>query len=902
MKAKKLILQAFGPYKDRIEIDFEVFGNDIYLISGDTGSGKTTIFDAISYALFDKSSGGKRSSKMFRSTFVNDGVNTEVEFSFEYLDEIYTVSRINKYKADNRTEKVSLHLPNGDIIEGKKIVNKKIEELIGLTDTQFKQIVMIAQGDFYRLIHSNSDDNRELFRKIFSTYRFKNLEDKFQELSNKFQNEYKDLEKEFNLINKDLPIYENTELIEWYNFEELKLNLDFWLEQKKIEIGNFDKRLKYLDKSLNESAIFKSNVENYFENKRKIEEFKSELIKTEKKFEYYTNEILKISEKEKEKVDILEENTNLRNSIKELEAVGKLKENLEKLRKELFDTEQKKLESVENFEKIKIIFEESFNFLEKNKNLENEILENNFILEKLNKKLRVFNNLEDKFKLLEDYDSKLILLKEDFEKIQNSVLSLEMKKITMEDLYFKAQAGILALKLKENEPCMVCGSFNHPQKAKLKNDVPDKKDIDKILKDIDVLKKERETKVIYIEKIKSVISENKKYIENIISENDLSKEYNKTNLEKDITILNNQQVFESNKKSKLITLKHNFEKQKELNSTCKSEMDRCFEKITNLSQILISLNEKVRIEDKRIQDILSELEFSEKNLVEKKILENEKIIDRLGFEIETIRENYNNSKIKKETLIASIETLSLGLDEKYNVDLKKINEDILSIKSQKDDLLSNIKNENLLFKNALNNKKKVSETYEKIKKVSEKLQDYKDIYNTLNGKIKGKDSIRFETYIQMRYFEEVISRANRRFIDITDGKFMLQRKKISDNNTIQFGLDLEVFDTNSGKTRDIKTLSGGESFEASLSLALGLSETIQMYSGGIEIENLFIDEGFGTLDKNLLDKVMKSLFKLSELNKSIGIISHVDKLKESIDKKIVVEKSIDGTSKIKIEV
>ena len=169
--------------------------------------------------------------------------------------------------------------------------------------------------------------------------------------------------------------------------------------------------------------------------------------------------------------------------------------------------------------------------------------------------------------------------------------------------------------------------------------------------------------------------------------------------------------------------------------------------------------------------------------------------------------------------------------------------------------------------------------------------------DTVNGTLGGKEKIMLETYVQMAYFDRILIRANRRLLVMTDGQYELVRKKTADNRRSQSGLDMDVIDHYNGTQRSIHTLSGGESFQASLSLALGLSDEIQSMAGGIRMEAMFVDEGFGTLDEEALDKAVRALASLSEGNKLVGIISHVAELKERIDKKILVKKEKGGESR-----
>ena len=486
------------------------------------------------------------------------------------------------------------------------------------------------------------------------------------------------------------------------------------------------------------------------------------------------------------------------------------------------------------------------------------------------------------------------MLKE-IEKIENNLekdyITLNIEKTKEKDLsneyehaeilFLKNQAGFLASMLKDNEPCMVCGSVNHPNKAILNNESITKNKLDNLRS-----------------KLEKQIEIRNSIINRIAINNSLLEEKNK---EKIVTELNKLTLIDF----KIDELKN---KEKEYLFIYDNNLENVINKISELTNYIFKI-------DKEYNETLNS-----KNVLEKEIILVKNDIELKNKELNNLNIEFNKHNYNKELFTNNqLRELEIEYNEYYK-EYDKVNTLIDNLKDKvKDKKIINIDNYinelnilNKQYDELLNNdtmlryktNKKVYENiveqYNKNIDINKNYSMYKILSDTANGTISGKSKILFEQYVQSTYFNEIIKNSNYRLDIMTLGRYELRKKNDQQNLKDKVGLDLEVMDNYTRKIRDIKSLSGGESFKASLSLALGLSDTIQNYAGGIVVYTMFIDEGFGSLDSDSLEQALKTLNDLTSNNCLIGIISHVNELKQRIDKKIIVSKSTSGST-IKIE-
>lgn len=907
MRVTRLELQAFGPFKNKEIIDFDKFGEEgLFLISGQTGSGKTSIFDAISYALFDSSSTGDRNEGMLRYSGADLDTDTYVKLSFVYRNKNYAIERKpeyirNKLRGQGTTpskKSVELKLPDGQYINGVNEVNSYIKDLLGINKDQFNQIMMLAQGKFMKFIKASNDDKAKLFREIFATEKFNKLENNIRE--------------KFSKINSDLSVLMTSKenIIENFivdseqydKFIEVKLSssqdlIDFmhkYRDTQEAEISKLTKKIDEESKIISKDQALLDKVYTYMETKDKLVKSQKDLEKLELDFEDAKKEYEGLDKKEKLVIDLNRTLDRLSDEKDKLKTIEDLKKNISSLEDEIDSHERNLLENEADIKAFNSQFDQIEKFIKKNsaKKEEKIVLENK--KDKLEEKVlnleeikNLLKDLEDAIKDHQAYENKYRLKKDELEKKQAEYNHLE-------DLYFEYQAGILASKIEEGKACPVCGSTHHPNKASLSDSVPDKEDLDQVKDQVNTLSQE-------YEKIKLALINKNNEKENF--EKQIEDKLNKENINRD----NLDQALE-NMKTELELVKNQISDTEDILSDLELKekdkiklKDKVSEKENDLKAInekLISLREKLNSNKVRQEEEIIKISYEDPiKLAEE--LENVSLqLENLDQDMKNIKTKYqtaNNKYISKEQ---EIDSLKASLNEKYNLEpvsielalqekaekLKDLREDLTKLKAN---LITNNKNLDLL------------EKIEKdLGKKEKDYQNYAEVYKLLTGQVSGVGKVKFETFIQLKYFDQVLQTANKRLYEMTQGKFSLKRKVNPTNKNSQMGLDIEVIDHHNQTIRDVNTLSGGEAFQASLSLALGLSDIVQMNAGGIQLDSMFIDEGFGTLDTETLASVMKNLSKISNSNKLVGIISHVDILKEQIDKQILVEKNKSGYSTV----
>lgn len=896
MKPINLKISAFGPYKDEVNIDFTKLGeNGIFLITGDTGAGKTSIFDAISFAIFGEVSGSNRPIQTLRSDFADINIDTYVELEFVHKNRKYKILRNPSYekpkkKGEGFTKKsADASLEYDDVVvSGIKNVDIKIEEILGINAKQFKQISMLAQGEFLKILFAESKERTEIFRKIFDTNIYNSIARKLKEKLKINEDELKELKNSF---------ITNTANILWE--KEKYINLD-----SKINEIDIDNVLKELEQELEENKEENTNIEEEITKQEKeikvIEENISKQEELNLKIENYKQLLTKQNEYKKQEEEIeklknkIAQNQKIREIIKpKADKVNNEKEIIKKLEKDL-DTIKRNIQignakEKEHEKKVEIVNKIGEKYKEYNNYLE--------IKKELLEKANIIKNIENleitKNNYLKEYEQ----LEKEYKIINNEYLEKESE-------FFKEQVGIIAEKLEENKPCPVCGSITHPNIAKKSASVLSKEELEKIKENLEIKQNNKLKKQEECIKVNSQIniliqeigkeSDNKLELES--AKNKLKEEFN-INKEKLISIeqtilkeyksISNKNLditkFEYDKfKDSIIDL-INLEKNELVKSKTLQE-----EKMNQLQESNLRLDKYT----KEYFNELLKLRFKNEEEYNKILLTN--------IEIENIQKNiedFTRNVAINNTKISDLEKEAKGKSTK---DLKIQKEKLMAYKN----ILIEKRKEYVKVKGKLDNNMRIYKLLlENAKELKQKIKDfiiYDELSRTANGTLAGKKRIEFEQYVQATYFDMVILEANKRLAKMTENRYFLIRKEESEKISDKIGLDLEVKDNYNGKIRDVKSLSGGEAFKAALSLALGLSDVIQSYSGGIVVDTLFIDEGFGSLDTESREQAINTLSLLIDNNKLIGIISHVTELKERIDKKIIVTKTSDG-SKIEIE-
>ena len=1032
MRPVNLIISAFGPYAKKQELDFQKLnGRNIFVITGTTGAGKTTIFDAISYALYGEASGESRENDSLRSHFAESDVETFVELDFELRGEVYKIRRSpkqpkKKVRGEGFTEKDAeaiLEMPKGKVISGVNNVNEKINEILGINKAQFKQIVMLPQGEFKKLLLANSVEREDVFRKIFNTYNFESIQKSLKEKAlnlSKDRNLCKDRMKthlnniqgehniqigeyidflgvinELNeLIDKEEESYKDNES----NIKGIKAKLEEKNKEKLIAIQNNEMLIEKEQslKALDELLLKKESIE-----KSKL---LSDRAKKAKEVNYIEKEYIEkanyLSRKEIEENECNKNIETLKEKLLELEEAVKNEENKGSYRDKLSEeigqlkTLEPKIKDYDSIKKLILQLEkksvevkelinkkdEETKLLKINKDKREQELKdiNELQLKKVNldneieNKTKLINEARDTFKTIDLYEK----LKVEHSKIKDKYLKQEeaFKKIKheyehMEDVYRKEQAGILADSLRNGEACPVCGSLNHPNKAVKSNaNIPTEEELKN--KKGEFEKHQLESNNIMVELTK-INSEANSVLENC--NKSLSKLSNEININPEYVISSKEEVksIGINLKSKIEVLNKEIKEiENKINKkeVIESDLLKIDETLNKNEKLINSLKESDKDIYAKLQANKASLEELEKDIpkdiisvdclnktINNKVLELENSKNKLKLVIKNRDESLNlleGEKAKVKEIIKNIKEASTELNEKnklfmdsikmngfesnedyikskeyiekindldkeiesYNNELSLIKEknktlnekckDLISINIEDEEIkkirkeeelkTEEVKNEHSILQNNKNVLKKVIELNKEFNKKEEEYRVIGELADLANGK--KSPYISFERYVLASYFQDIIDAANLRLEKMTGERFSLKRKTSKSKGAGQKGLELEIYDNYTASSRDVSSLSGGESFKASLSLALGLSDVVQASSGGVSLETMFVDEGFGTLDPQSLDNAIDSLLELQKGGRLVGIISHVQELKERVDAKIEVISTKEGST------
>ena len=927
MRPHTLILSAFGPFAGETIIDFTKFKDGIFLISGETGAGKTTIFDGICFALYGEPSGSYRKQDMLRSDFAKEDVETKVVFLFSHRNIEYKIERIPSYmRKSKRGDGMTRQSPEAVLYQDEEIletgnyqVTAKVEELLGMDRIQYQQISMIAQGEFLKLLYAKGKERSEIFRKIFGTGYLYEFQEKIKRRHLSCKYEYSNiqdtlLEQEDSVhIPKDEPEYKIYK--EYYKQKhQIPEFLDIvnrYHDRKQKEYEVLREKKEKDEQIWNEQKIVYSRMKDKTEEAKKLKLLIKELSEDEKEakrqqrlikkqYDKIQKDAPKLHKKELRVVEIEKQTKQykeLENLVKKQESYQNVKQRYENQREELNqkkEKEQQREKTIAEFLGQTEEIEEQYDELQK---------------EELRMSVRE-KQLKELCKDKEKYLKELVVYEKEmkiYEKIRLERRKLKDRLSDWQDQYDCNQAGLLARTLIEGKPCPVCGSTIHPNVAQFKESDITQELLKNLREQTEEIDQEYNTVFSKVRQRKGMVEAQR---ENLCRKSGKEPE----NFE-EIDQLYEETIKEYKKIKKAFEC---IERQKEKIADQRDKIERSKQKQKSYDEKINELLEKIHEKDILYKEVEAGIFEIKKNLLYKSLKEANETKQQLLDEIAKTHETADEIKNKRE-IIQRQEVQIIAAREEKEKNLQELTVWLEQMRSSKEEFIDLKK-----FESKLNREQKQiqkqTEVLEQLNKqillnkqtadlMGKKLVEYKeaeenytllkDLSDTANGEQKGKIKVSFERFVQSVYFDRILSAANQRLAVMSEQRYYLLRKEENDNKKGSSGLELEILDEWTGKKRNIRSLSGGESFKAALSLALGLSDVIQNKKGGIMVDTIFIDEGFGTLDGDSLNKAIQIIHSLSlEGNKLVGIISHVEELKEQIDQKIEVYKDHAG-SKVK---
>ena len=1056
MKPLRLKMQAFGSYGKETTIDFEKVNQNLFLITGDTGAGKTTIFDAIVFALYGEasSSSNKKEGVVLQSQYVSYEYEPFVELVFSEKNgeeqEIYTVRRVprhlkpitrgaNKGKAKENTGSVSLIMPDGMEYPTKE-TDRKIQEIVGLTKSQFMQVAMIAQGEFMDLLRAKSDDKKVIFRKLFNTEMYQDI---VNELANRkrtkekdiavlrtqcqsdlgrvcIPEEYKYKSEKIKELKEQLTDGEMSRLSDFLDELELLCN---WLSEHTLAAENAYRKAGRDRDTKNEAYTRAEGLLKWFDQldaaEQKLKECEADKAKTEEllslishirdAYEIQGNYAL-LEDARKHLKDTKEALENQEKTLPALKEAREKAENAEKESKQIRDEELQNYSKVaEKVEKARAIFEQinvlrmrveadkkandaaaktTKNACETQEKLEQQEAKWKAQSEELaetDKKLVIAENKKQEAdavlqeiqevralgKQAERCRQIAIKTRDDYAKITKDYETANAEYEELRRRFLNAQAGFLAEKLEPGKPCPVCGSTEHPhphQKSVDHVDISEEK-LQIMQENVDKLRKKQEQesgesaaanseyktrKDTYVESVHKLQARLRRSISSITEETTVTEMSNALELWKQQTEAELEKL--ASEEKLLFQIRENLQKMDEQKKELQEKLEQCRKDEKAVAEKLVA-------SEAELKNMKGSSEFQTKEDAEEALRQSEKaqnhaeeiyakaskeaevtlntqkqaeaLISRYQHELPEQKrladerdssyiEIMENKKMNEEAWKELVETYSRIAAEEFQQTVTAYAQKKAAAEAGKTAAQNAIGEANRPVLEEIQKEKEAAEAaYLEAEKIYDRLRvsnkDNREVLDSLLSKLEERKTLLeeharidalyrmtsgnvsgarmdLETYVQRYYLERILYAANRRFQEMSAGQFELRMYDIEKaGEGKNRGLDLMVYSTVTGKEREVRTLSGGESFMAALSLALGMADQIQQSSAAINLDMMFIDEGFGSLDEHSRNQAVRVLQDMAEGSRLIGIISHVSELKQEIEDQLIVNKNENGS-------
>lgn len=1037
MRPLVLTMQAFGPYAEKETIDFRKLKNHtMFVISGKTGSGKTTIFDGISYAIYGRASSEDRSGPELRSHFACDDLPTEVSLLFTIRGKTYFIKRSPQqekrkekgegYRLVNAKAELYVFDEEGNqklLASNVREVDEKIKEIMLIDSHQFRQIVMIPQGEFRKFLTSDSKEKEVILQRLFSTQIYKQMEEKLKEKTSELKRTVeKQIERRTEHIRKISVVHHEQleqliggetvndlvilpllkEEMDWMD-KELE-RLTFQLKEKEVERKTITQKIYEADNLMkqfetmeelkkakeilesqqdvfeqkekeivlaNKAALLSKQEELCFRLRKELDELKRDLQTREQRVQKLMvlhrqreEEYEKEKERENERKEQLEKVHGLQQIKGEVESYSTLREEVKQLHQSLHLLNQQVKEAEEKIQHMEQDRKKVLEEKEKRATIEINLLENKSQLERLNQNIELVEKYEQKLERLHKAKVYLEERKKVYEKKQSLLLKVKEEYLALENRWIHGQAGLLASKLHDGQPCPVCGSTEHPQPAQESGEqIPSEEDLQRFRDKISNMEKEaREAESAYMKaqsdvsaftialqevaagmesfakdfsesKLKPLKSELLERQQKLFLKQQTLQQDLKT-LEKVIAEINRIEKLLEAQKEKTLKLQEMVKERSieytEKNTRLKGMEERIPENLRSLEVF----NRQLRLAIEKEKELQKRWEETQRNLQETKQLlateqaghetikkhaiekekeldkeravfkeqmekqgflkyddyfkakKSEKEVDQLEMEVRQYREKLRSVTDRYYELYEQLKDVRLPNMDELQAQMKELDESIRKL---------NDEYTNLLFK-----RKENGQIYETVMQINESLKRLEEEYKIVGHLYdisRGQNALRitFERYVLAAFLDDILRAANGKLSKMTNGRYEMVRKTDRSKGNVQSGLELLVFDQYTGQTRHVKTLSGGESFKAALSLALGLAEVVQEYAGGVSLETMFIDEGFGTLDLESLDQAIEALIDIQSTGRLVGVISHVPELKERMDVRLEVTSSQRGS-------
>lgn len=910
MRPLQLTISAFGPYAGCIHLDFEQLGtHGLYLIRGDTGAGKTSIFDAITFALYGEASGNQREASMFRSQYASPETETFVKLTFSNAGKQYTIRRSPEYLRPakrgsgltlNKAEAV-LELPNGTLLTRSRDVNQAIHEHIGVDRSQFTQIVMLAQGDFLKLLVASTEERMRIFRQIFHTEHFQTLQSMLKEQVSMLSRQRESMTTRIAqyidgiqypedtahgqalakaragdfLLSDTLPILETITKQDEIALTELRAQVgaqDIQIGQLQEQIG----RAKQLTAGKQKLQTAQAEWQSMLPKLKDAAKARAQAQQKQPELERLLQQVQQIEEEQNRHQHLIKLQQAQQQThhlyVKNNAVLQQLAKQAEQLAHEQTVLQQEQSMLADQAVQVE-------HFTSMQRDLETK----NHSLHTLKKDIQGLEELEKEWKLVI----------EKYRAASHKLNTLHQRSQSIHHAFLDAQAGLLAQTLQEKQPCPVCGSLQHPSPAPRIQSAPCKEDVERAQQAVQQAQQTAEqlsTQAgIYQGQIHNQRAALEKQFNSLLK--DCTWDTVSQKLAQAIQDIQAQIADTANRLAQATQNVRRYQHLQQQTQQLTQQIEQLSKQQSQYTEQQTALKQDAHHLKEQISQLASQLLYDSS-------IAAQEASDKLKYTCNAIRQELQQTEQAERQYRSSvnilegqIHALQNQITEHIAYDLPVAETKLAELQLSRNTLEQQITQITARMQRNQEALTQLSQFGKELTAIEQHWVQVKALADTAGGTLSGKEKIMLETYVQMTYFDRILVRANSRLLVMSHGQYELQRCIQSGSNRRQTGLELDVIDHFNGTTRSVKTLSGGESFQAALSLALGLSDEVQSLAGGIHLDTMFVDEGFGTLDEDALEQALRALTALSDHGRLVGIISHVGTLSRRIDKQIVVVKN-----------
>lgn len=909
MRPLQLTISAFGPYAGCIHLDFEQLGtHGLYLIRGDTGAGKTSIFDAITFALYGEASGSQRESSMFRSQYAAPEQETFVELTFSNAGKQYTIRRSPEYLRPakrgsgftrNKAESV-LKLPNGTLVTRSREVNQAIHEHIGVDRNQFTQIVMLAQGDFLKLLVASTEERIQIFRQLFHTEHFQTLQSMLKEQASVLSRQRESMTAKISQYIESTQYPEDTAQGQTLAkaragdclLSDTLVVLEDIIKQDQTALAAYHTQVSATDIQIGQLREQIGQAKQIAAAKQRLQTAQEERQALLPKLDIAVQAKTQAQQKQPELERLLQQTQQMEEDQKRHQHLTALQQAYQKIHDRYTQNSavlQQLCQQTAQLHQEQTVLQQEQSILA-NQSVKVEQFTARY--RELETKISSLHTLQKDIENLYQLEKKWEFLTEKYKLSSERLNTLQQESLSIHRAFLDAQAGLLAETLEDNSPCPVCGSFHHPAPAPSIQSAPCREEVERAQEAVQQAQQTAEqlsTQAgMYLGQVHTQRAALEKQCRTLL---DCTLDTVPQQLAQAITDTQAQMTETDNKLAQAQQNVKRYQHIQQYAQQLTSQIEQLSKQQSQYTEQQAALKQDAHHLKEQMIQISSQFLYDSPEAAQQAFCKLRHVCDSIRQELQQTEQSEQQYRSAVTMLEGQIQALQNQITEHTSCDLSATETKLTALQLSRSTIEGQITQITARMQRNQEALTQLSRFRKELSAIEERWIQVKTLADTAGGTLSGKEKIMLETYVQMTYFDRILVRANSRLLVMSRGQYELQRCISSGSNRRQTGLELDVIDHFNGTTRSVKTLSGGESFQAALSLALGLSDEVQSLAGGIHLDTMFVDEGFGTLDEEALEQALRALTTLSDHGRLVGIISHVGALSRRIDKQVVVVKN-----------